>query len=46
MLSQAPKYLQSQPYLAIFPGMAILITSLTFNLIGDGLTDALDPKNR
>lgn len=46
MLSQATKYLQSQPYLAIFPGMAILITSLTFNLIGDGLTDALDPKNR
>ena len=46
MLSQTTKYLQSQPYLAIFPGMAILITSLTFNLIGDGLTDALDPKNR
>lgn len=46
MLSQATKYLQSQPYLAIFPGMAILVTSLTFNLIGDGLTDALDPKNR
>lgn len=46
MLSQATKYLQTQPYLAIFPGMAILITSLAFNLVGDGLTDALDPKNR
>lgn len=46
MLSQSTKFLQSMPHLAIFPGLAILITSLAFNLLGDGLTDALDPKNR
>lgn len=46
MLSEATKSLQTEPYLAIFPGLAILLVSLCFNLIGDGLTDALDPKNR
>lgn len=46
MLSQATTQLRSYPYMAIFPGLAILITALSFNLIGDGLTDALDPKNR
>lgn len=46
MLSEATNSLQTDPYLAIFPGLAILIVSLCFNLIGDGLTDALDPKNR
>ncbi|MBQ4501624.1 MAG: ABC transporter permease, partial [Spirochaetales bacterium] len=33
-------------YLTIFPGIAILITVLAFNLLGDGLRDALDPKLR
>jgi len=46
MLSQATTQLRAYPYMAIFPGLAILITALSFNLIGDGLTDALDPKNR
>lgn len=46
MLSEATGSLLSEPYLAIFPGLAILLVSLCFNLIGDGLTDALDPKNR
>lgn len=46
MLSEATKSLQTEPYLAIFPGLAILLVALCFNLIGDGLTDALDPKNR
>jgi len=32
------------PYLVIFPGLAIVITSLAFNLLGDGLRDALDPR--
>jgi ABC-type dipeptide/oligopeptide/nickel transport system permease subunit len=31
-------------YLTIFPGLAIMITVLSFNLMGDGLRDALDPK--
>ncbi len=46
MLSGATKLMQLSPHLAIFPGLAILLTSLCFNLIGDGLTDALDPKSR
>lgn len=46
MLSQATGSLQTHPHLAIFPGLAIMLTALCFNLIGDGLTDALDPKNR
>ena len=46
MLSDATPLLRAYPYLAIFPGIAIVLTSLCFNLIGDGLTDALDPQNR
>lgn len=33
-------------YLVIFPGMAIMISVLAFNLLGDGLRDALDPRLR
>ncbi len=44
MLSQARPYFQSHPYLMIEPGLAITFTVLAFNLIGDGLRDALDPK--
>ena len=46
MLSEATKLMQLHPHLAIFPGLAILLTSLCFNLLGDGLADAMDPKNR
>lgn len=46
MLSEATDLLLSHPNLAIFPGLAIVLTALCFNLLGDGLTDALDPKNR
>ena len=46
MLSEATKLMQLYPHLAIFPGLAILLTSLCFNLLGDGLADAMDPKNR
>lgn len=38
------KYLETNPYLAIFPGLAIIIIVLAFNFFGDGLRDALDPK--
>jgi peptide/nickel transport system permease protein len=43
MLNEAQNYLIRSPFLAIFPGMLILITVLCFNLLGDGLRDALDP---
>ncbi|MEO3862038.1 ABC transporter permease [Acrocarpospora sp. B8E8] len=44
MLSAATKY-YTVPHFMIFPGMAIFITVLAFNLFGDGLRDALDPKS-
>ena len=46
MLTGVDRYLQSAPYLAIFPGLAIVLSVLGFNLIGDGLREALDPKLR
>jgi peptide/nickel transport system permease protein len=46
MLTGANDYLQLAPFLAIFPGIAIVISVLGFNLIGDGLREALDPKLR
>jgi len=46
MLTEAQNYLIRAPYLAIFPGMLILITVLCINLLGDGLRDALDPRAR
>jgi peptide/nickel transport system permease protein len=44
MLSRERNQLFSAPHLVIFPGLAIMITVLSFNLIGDGLRDALDPR--
>lgn len=44
LLSAAQKFMFKSPYLLFFPGIFILLTSLAFNLVGDGLTDALDPK--
>ena len=44
MLFDAKDYLETAPYMAIFPGMAIFLTVLSINYIGDGLRDALDPK--
>jgi glutathione transport system permease protein len=46
MLSDGRQYLVIAPYVATFPGLAILITVLSFNLLGDGLRDALDPRLR
>ncbi|WP_061255653.1 ABC transporter permease [Microtetraspora glauca] len=45
MLSDAVRF-YTMPYFMLFPGMAIFITVLAFNLFGDGLRDALDPKAR
>ncbi len=46
MLTEVDRYLQSAPHLAIIPGVAIVLSVLGFNLIGDGLREALDPKLR
>jgi peptide/nickel transport system permease protein len=46
MLNSAQRFLTQAPWLAIFPGAAIFLAVLSFNLIGDGLRDALDPKAR
>jgi len=44
MLSEAREFIQYAPHLLFAPGLAILLTVLAYNLIGDGLRDALDPK--
>jgi peptide/nickel transport system permease protein len=44
MLSDGRPFIYNYPYLEIFPGLAIMITVLAINQIGDGLRDALDPK--
>ena len=46
MLTSTNQYLQVAPWLAIIPGIAIVISVLGFNLIGDALREALDPKLR
>ncbi|MGE7922859.1 ABC transporter permease subunit [Viridibacillus arvi] len=44
ILKVGSMYLETNPYLAIFPGIAIILLVLSFNFLGDGLRDALDPK--
>jgi peptide/nickel transport system permease protein len=46
MLASARPYIQTYPHIAIAPGVMISLTVLAFNLIGDGLRDALDPRGR
>ncbi len=46
MLNEGRQYLEFATHLAIFPGLAIMVAVLGFNLLGDGLRDALDPKRR
>ena len=46
MLNSAQRFLTQAPWLAIFPGAAIFLAVLAFNLVGDGLRDALDPRRR
>jgi peptide/nickel transport system permease protein len=46
MISNAQAYIRSSTYYSIAPGIAIIITVMAFNLLGDGLRDALDPKMR
>ena len=44
MLSDGPGYIRSSGWMCMFPGLAIMLTVLALNLLGDGLRDALDPK--
>jgi peptide/nickel transport system permease protein len=44
MLADAQSYVSQAPRLAIFPGIAVFLCSLSFNLLGDGLRDSLDPR--
>ncbi len=44
MLNSAQRFLSNAPWMALWPGMAIFMTVLAFNLLGDGLRDALDPQ--
>ena len=46
MLSDGRDHIRNYPHIAIAPGLAISVTVLAFNLIGDGLRDALDPRER
>ncbi|HZA01556.1 MAG TPA: ABC transporter permease subunit, partial [Hyphomicrobiaceae bacterium] len=46
MLADAREFIRSNPWIVTLPGLAILITVVAINLIGDGLRDALDPKLR
>ncbi len=46
MLNYGRKFIRTHSYLTIFPGVAIMLTILSFNLLGDGIRDALDPKLR
>jgi dipeptide transport system permease protein len=46
MLASALEFIQRAPWVVTFPGLAILVTVLAFNLVGDGLRDALDPRLR
>ena len=46
IINESQSYFLSAPWLVAFPGAAILLTSLAFNLVGDGMRDALDPQMR
>lgn len=46
MISEAQPFIRGYTYYSLFPGLAIIVTVLAFNLLGDGLRDALDPKLR
>ncbi len=45
LLSSAPEYYTTRPLLMLWPGLAVLLTTLAFNLLGDGCRDAFDPRS-
>jgi len=46
MLNTAQRFLSQAPWMALWPGLAIFLVVLSFNMVGDGLRDALDPRER
>src|SRR4030095_10384972 len=46
MLNTAKNFIDNAPWMAVWPGLAIFLLVLSFNLLGDGLRDALDPRQR
>lgn len=46
MLSDAREYMRKAPWMVMAPGFSIVLTSLSFNLVGDGVRDALDPRQK
>ncbi len=46
LLAEAPNYYTTVPLLMLWPGIAVILTTLAFNLLGDGLRDAFDPRSR
>ncbi len=46
MLSEGRGFIQTAPWMGVFPGLAIVLTVLAFNFVGDALRDALDPKSQ
>jgi peptide/nickel transport system permease protein len=44
MLNTAKDYVENAPWMAVWPGLSIFLLVLSFNLLGDGLRDALDPR--
>ena len=46
MINEGRDYIRNAPWISIAPGVAVAVTALSFNMIGDGLRDALDPRMR
>jgi peptide/nickel transport system permease protein len=46
MLAEGQSFLTTSPWVAVFPGLALMLTVLGINLLGDGLRDLLDPRLR
>ena len=46
MLQEGRTFLETAPWMSIFPGLAIMLAVLAFNLLGDGIRDVLDPRSR
>jgi ABC-type dipeptide/oligopeptide/nickel transport system permease subunit len=46
LVSESRRYFVNDPHLMLYPGLAIAVTTLGFNLLGDGIRDVVDPKNR
>ncbi|MBF1107307.1 MAG: ABC transporter permease, partial [Solobacterium sp.] len=46
MIAESQDFIRSNTYYSLFPGLCIIVTVMAFNMMGDGLRDALDPKLR